>query len=309
VDQNFYKSLLDNLYDGVYFVDRERRITYWNRGAERITGYSEAEVVGHRCMDNLLAHVDLEGCALCTGACPLARTMADRTSRETEVFLHHRDGHRVPVLVRTAPIFGSDGGVTGAVEIFTEHTSRVAALEQVKVLERLAYLDPLTELPNRRFAEMGLDAALNELNRFGWPFGVLMMDLDRFKEINDGFGHEAGDRVLRMTARTLASASRSFDLVGRWGGEEFLAVVKNVPPAGLRAAGEKFRFLVESSNLEVAGRRVSVTLSVGAASALPGETAGELVKRADGALYASKKAGRNRVTLALESPSAERTGS
>lgn len=298
MDQDFYKSLLDNLYDGVYFVDRERRITYWNRGAERITGYTEAEVLGHRCMDNLLAHVDLKGCSLCTGHCPLAQTMADRKSRETEVFLHHRNGHRVPVLVRTAPIHDDGGQVVGAVEVFTDHTSRLAVLEQVRELERLAFLDGLTELPNRRFAEMALDAALNEFHRFGWPFGVLMMDLDRFKEVNDGYGHEAGDRILRMVARTLAGSSRSFDLVGRWGGEEFLAVVKNVTPDALRAAGEKFRVLVETSVLDLEGARVSVSLSVGAAVAVPGDTAEGLVRRADEALYASKSAGRNRVTLA-----------
>jgi len=98
----FYRTLLGNLYDGVYFVNRDCRITYWNSGAESIAGYSRSEVVGSRCSDNVLMHVDEDGQCLCQGLmCPLEETMSDGKSRTAEVFLHHRNGHRVPVRVRT----------------------------------------------------------------------------------------------------------------------------------------------------------------------------------------------------------------
>ena len=99
-DARFYKDLIDNLSDGVYFVDANRRITYWNKGAERITGYSSDEVVNHLCSDNILTHMDRAGCLLCGGACPLHKSMEEDGHHEDEIFLHHKDGHRVPVRVK-----------------------------------------------------------------------------------------------------------------------------------------------------------------------------------------------------------------
>jgi PAS domain-containing protein len=89
-DPEFYKRLLDSLNDAVYFVDRERRIVYWNKGAERITGFSSDDVLGHLCYDNLLSHVDGKGQELCRGHCPLSATMADGEAREAQVFLRHK---------------------------------------------------------------------------------------------------------------------------------------------------------------------------------------------------------------------------
>ena len=107
VDQTnsgFYRELLDNLYEGVYYVDRQRRITFWNKAAETITGYSRREVLGHKCFQNLLKHVDDQGVSLCLSACPLAQTIQDGQPRSTSVYLHHKDGHRLPVAVRVAPL-------------------------------------------------------------------------------------------------------------------------------------------------------------------------------------------------------------
>ena len=111
---DFYKDLIDNLYDGVYFVDRDRRITYWNKGAERITGFNAERMLGHFCHDNLLNHVTENGVQLCFNGCPLHATMADGRSRQAEIYLHHSDGQRIPVLVRTVPIRDENGEITGA---------------------------------------------------------------------------------------------------------------------------------------------------------------------------------------------------
>ncbi|HEY6837725.1 MAG TPA: PAS domain S-box protein, partial [Geobacteraceae bacterium] len=124
--QLFFRKLLDNLYDGVYFVDRDRLITYWNKGAERISGYTAEEVMGKSCKDSLLVHMDDKGTILCLAGCPLAATMEDRKERRAEVYLHHKDGHRVPVVVRVAPIPDRAGKIIGAVEIFSENSTRMA---------------------------------------------------------------------------------------------------------------------------------------------------------------------------------------
>ena len=138
ISPNFYATLLDNLYDGVYFVDRERRITFWNKAAERITGFTQAEVLGKRCADNLLRHVDDRGNSLCEGACPLSYTLRDGQLRSASVFLHHKNGHRLPVAIGVAPITDNQQNIIGAVEIFRDNSATVAALEHLKELEDLA---------------------------------------------------------------------------------------------------------------------------------------------------------------------------
>jgi diguanylate cyclase (GGDEF)-like protein/PAS domain S-box-containing protein len=296
IDEGFYKMLLDNLYDGVYFVDRDRRITYWNRGAERITGYMSTEVIGKRCSDNILMHVDKEGKVLCTAGCPVAYTMADGTERSTEVFLHHKDGHRVPITVRVTPIRDDRGTITGGIEIFTDNTPAATALERITEFERLAYIDPLTGLANRRYTEITLNARFEELQRYNWPFGVTFIDIDRFKDVNDRCGHDIGDEVLKMVAKTLQNSVRFFDVVGRWGGEEFLAVIANVNRDELLATVNRFRVLVEQSSIrDVPGLRV--TISLGATLARPGDEMATIIRRADKLMYESKAAGRNVATV------------
>jgi len=294
---DFYKNLLDNLYDGVYFVDPKRRISYWNRGAERITGYTEDEVVGSHCWDGILMHVDREGTDLCREGCPVKGVITSGTPTEAEVFLRHKDGHRVPVRVRATPIVNVAGEIIGAVEIFSDNTEKMTALQMVEDLQQQVFIDSLTGLANRRYADITLQARYDEMQRYGWRFGVIMMDLDHFKEINDRFGHGVGDDVLKMVARTLRHSSRSSDIIGRWGGEEFIAVIAGTSPLRLRRSAERYRLLVEQSTLRVGADALLITLSAGATVAVPGESLDDILKRADRLLYESKGTGRNRVTL------------
>lgn len=300
VDNEFYRNLLDNLYDGVYFVDFERKITYWNKSAERITGYKSSELIGKHCWDNILIHIDDHGNNLCKRSCPLEETIADGHPRETEAYLHHKDGHRVPVLIRTAPIRNPAGTVVGAIEIFSDNSSKIAFLHRIEELQRMAILDHLTGLTNRRYIEMSLEARLSEMHRYGWPFGVLFIDIDNFKRINDVYGHDTGDEVLKMVARTFINNSRPFDTVGRWGGEEFVAIILNVSEDLLYSIANRLRILVEQSSLSADSDNIRVTISVGATFAQQTDTVETLLKRADQLMYQSKIAGRNCVTMKLD---------
>jgi len=102
LEKDFYESIIENLYEGLYFVDRNRVIKYWNKAAEQISGYTANEVVGKSCSDNILNHVDSKGNNLCTGMCPLAATITDGKPREDEVYMHHKNGHRIPFSVRVS---------------------------------------------------------------------------------------------------------------------------------------------------------------------------------------------------------------
>jgi diguanylate cyclase (GGDEF)-like protein/PAS domain S-box-containing protein len=290
-----YHAILDNLYDGVYFVDRDRKITYWNRGAERITGHLAAEVVGSRCSDNILMHVDGQGALLCRDRCPLAATMLDGVERTADVYLRHKDGHRVSVNIRITPLRNDRGEITGGVEVFTDNSQKLSAIARMEAFEKLAYLDPLTGTANRRYAEITLHARNEEFQRYGWPFGVVFIDIDRFKAINDECGHAAGDEVLKMVAKTLMNSARSFDVVARWGGDEFIAVIANVEKEQLIAAANRFRTLVEQSS-RVSAPVPQVTISVGATLARSDDTEAAVLERADRFMYQSKTAGKNRVT-------------
>ena len=292
------QRMLDALKEGAYFVDRERRITYWNKAAERLTGFRSEEVVGHRCSENILVHVDCQGKNLCKAGCPLLATMEDTLSREAEVFFHHRRGHRVPVSVRTTPLEDDEGNVVGGIELFAEISPEENLRERMAELERRSLLDLLTGVPNRRYLDSELAALFALWQKSGVPFGVLFFDIDHFKGFNDTHGHDIGDRVLETTAKTLVSAVRSFDVIGRWGGEEFVGLFPNAERETLASIGERLRSAVEATWIEADGQRLSVTVSIGGASAAKEDlSAAAVVKRADTMMYRSKQEGRNRVTV------------
>ncbi len=297
MDEQFFKSLLDNLSEGVYFVNRERQITYWNKASEQISGFTGEEVKGRFCWNNLLRHINNEGMLLCKSMCPLAATIVDGEVRESEVYLHHKAGHRVPVRIRTSPVRDANGAIIGAVEIFSDNSDRIDTQRRLKELEQLALLDELTQLPNRRYIEVNLRSRLEEMHRYGWSFGMLFIDVDHFKRINDTYGHDIGDEVLRMLGRTFTVNARYFDVVGRWGGEEFVAILCNVEQEQLRMVADRLRVLAAESRLTVWPTIVNVTLSIGATMARLDDTVESILKRADDLMYQSKTSGRNCVTV------------
>ena len=297
LNDDSFKRILDNLHDGLYFVDRKRVITYWNKAAERISGFTAAEVVGKSCADNVLTHVDGHGCALCTGICPLAETMCDGKLRQSDIYLHHKDGHRIPVSVRASPLTDAAGQIVGGIELFTDISHQAVNELRIIELERLALLDGLTQLANRTYVEREIHGKFEEMKRFDQPFGCLFMDIDHFKSVNDRFGHDVGDEVLKFVARTLVANARPFDVYGRWGGEEFVGIIRCIGEKDVERLGNRLRSLIETSYVMHEGRRISVTMSIGATLFRKTDSMESLVKRADELLYRSKQEGRNRLTL------------
>jgi diguanylate cyclase (GGDEF)-like protein/PAS domain S-box-containing protein len=294
---SFHEQLMDNLYDGVYFVDSARTITYWNKAAEELTGYSAQEAIGKHCFDNFLNHVDGEGRKLCLEGCPLSHTLADGAKRESEVFLQHRDGHRVPVSVRTSPITDSQGAVVGAVEIFTDVSAKKRLERRAATLQKMALNDALTGIPNRRYTQLRIRQAIQETRHFDISIGILMIDLDHFKEVNDTCGHDLGDAVLQTATRTLANGLRPRDFIGRWGGEEFLAIVLDVSKDELASLANRARTLLSQSSTKANTSLIHVTASIGGTLVRATDTQASVVSRADELMYRSKSLGRDRVTV------------
>jgi diguanylate cyclase (GGDEF)-like protein len=163
----------------------------------------------------------------------------------------------------------------------------------------LALLDPLTKVGNRRGLEMKLNARLSEVKNYNRSCGILFVDIDLFKGINDTYGHITGDEVLKMIARTISHSVRPFDIVGRWGGEEFIALIADVDEKTLSSIAERARRLVEQSKLPEAFNTISVTVSIGATLARKDDDIHTLIERVDRAMNTCKARGRNQVVTSL----------
>jgi diguanylate cyclase (GGDEF)-like protein len=176
--------------------------------------------------------------------------------------------------------------------------------ERDELLSKLATSDALTGLANRRHAMESMQTMVTRAWRKGEPLGVIMLDVDFFKKVNDGYGHPVGDIVLKAVAQILQASAREYDLVARIGGEEFLVLCDNGTVDVAMALAERIRTSVEHTRIEYeAGKYINVTVSLGLYSALPSEadTAnnGEaLIRIADEALYHAKQGGRNRCVTA-----------
>lgn len=174
------------------------------------------------------------------------------------------------------------------------------------LLQDLALTDSLTSLPNRRAIEIWASSHLSSAARHGFSFFVMMADLDHFKLINDTYGHEAGDTVLKRFAVILKTSSRRSDICGRMGGEEFLLAFTHSSGDGAQLVAERIRAQLESAEFMFGQQIVRVTASFGLA-ALGSTTAPDfnsLVRQADAALYVAKRRGRNRTETAISTPSA-----
>lgn len=282
----------------MYFVDRERRILYWNDGAYRLTGYKAEELLGTRCQDDILSHVDSSGTNLCKEGCPLTQSINDGKVHEAKVFLRHKQGRRVPVSLWVQPMRAMDGTIIGAIEIFSDNSAEIEVQRKIEAMDRLAFLDDLTQLPNRRYLEMSLETAMSEYRVHKNSLGVLVIDLDRFKAINDSFGHSLGDHALQEAGKTLTGSLRPSDIVGRWGGDEFLAIARNVDYGILSELADRCVAMVAQTSVPSDdGRHMPLSISVGAALSRSGETAQGLFQRADELMYRSKASGRNRATI------------
>jgi two-component system cell cycle response regulator len=168
-------------------------------------------------------------------------------------------------------------------------------MEQTKLL---AQTDALTQLYNRRHTSATLEAEVERSNRYATSLSVLMCDIDHFKSINDRFGHNAGDEVIRQVAKVLGASIRRIDMAGRWGGEEFVILLPSTPLDEAAVVGERIRTAIESLG-PASGTPERITVSVGVAEHERRKNAIELVEQADKSLYRAKQLGRNRVEVSI----------
>ncbi len=280
----------------IYALDRDGRVDSWNASGERLFGLSSVDAMGQTLAQ--LVVLEDEGTERALEEAVFAGW------RRLEGWSTGADGVLFYTDTMISTLVDGSGHPDGFVVITRDATE--ARLRE-ESLRREADTDPLTSLANRR----GFDAravrlvAACEVN--GVPASVLMLDIDHFKAVNDTFGHDGGDIVLRAFAETVAAAVRSLDIVGRLGGEEFAVLLPGADVDAAARTAEAIRAKVEQLHIEVApGTSAPVTVSIGVAP-LDGDLAGAL-GRADDALYRAKAGGRNRVVLHTDTGDVDRTG-
>jgi diguanylate cyclase (GGDEF)-like protein len=292
---------------GILAVDRKMRVVVWNRFLEAHSGRSASEVVG-RSLFEAFPELPRRWLERKIHSVAVLKNFSFTSWRQRPYlfkFRHHRpitggiDAMRQDCTF--LPVIGSDGEVSAVCITILDATE--TCLYQTRLDEALAVIaeqnvrDALTGVYNRRKLEEQLTQELARASRYGRSLSLLMFDIDHFKRVNDGFGHLAGDEVIRHVANVASTCLRDSDWLGRYGGEEFVAILPEVDAAGAAIAGERMREAVAAAPAAFDGRSIEVTISVGVAAvgASP-RTAESLLGEADEALYLSKKNGRNRVS-------------
>lgn len=293
------RQALDTLTEGVLILDSEGRIAYANRAFQQIAHQSPVNLIGHSAKELPWHRVDSE---------PLPWDSEAPSDEE----LHRRiaelecEGEAHRLVVNSAPVIGQDGRKRGTLVTVDDLTpvERLNAqlqaaqqdiLRKNEELQFLATRDPMTHCLNRRAFFETYTPQYHRAAVDGSPVGCIMVDVDKFKSINDNHGHAVGDDVLREVASRIRAATRGTDFVCRYGGEEFTVGIVDTDTEGARQLAERIRRAIEAQ--PIAG--LTVTASLGVANRTPDENEpGETLKRADAALYEAKRTGRNRVVVA-----------
>ncbi|MFH0863697.1 MAG: GGDEF domain-containing protein [Candidatus Gottesmanbacteria bacterium] len=224
--------------------------------------------------------------------------VVQRKEKEKEL-INDRRGW-VKKLAETAVSRNTDEAWNECYQIIAE---RIVFLEKLRELEKKrGYRDPLTGIPNRRFWDEVVNREMERCNRRGTSYGVLIVDVDYFKKVNDMYGHNAGDYVLRDVAKRIRDAIRAEDLCARYGGEEFSVLLPEPQLSGLDIVGQRIRLAIQENEFIVVNMnkqevQANITVSVGGTLSRPHEKSDYTIARADKALYNSKEAGRNLVTI------------
>ncbi|MCA9072404.1 MAG: diguanylate cyclase, partial [Planctomycetaceae bacterium] len=292
-----YLYLLESLYDGFHLVDIDRRFVIWNCGMERLLGHSPHSMTNHTWSGRKLKQATSNGTEIPDRECPLNMVM--NTCRPVTHIMkyQHKDGHWVDVEAQTVPLLDRDGELQGVAEIFRDLSRTSRRPLEYRELKLAASRDALTSVANRGELETQLTLLVNEFGEksAAEPFSIIFVDIDHFKSINDTYGHAAGDQVLIETARLMQHETYSGELVGRYGGEEFVIICPSTDLHQAQKRAERLRQTIARSEFaQLSGN--SITSSFGVAQIEPGDSVASLLRRADRALYISKESGRNRTT-------------
>ena len=240
-DPEIYQSVLENLETGVYIVDRNRRIRFWNQGAEQITGHLRQDVVGHFLRDHLLATGDAAKNLDSDPDDPINLAIRDGKASVMEVSILHKGGYRVPIVLRTNPIRNSHGAVVGAAESFEKNRSAPDWTRRQSAYADFGCLDELTGLAAKSFMETQLRENLITFAEHHIPFGIFLVQVDHLDQFRATRGPGVVPTILRVVAQSLEYCLRPTDHLGCWSERQFVGILmecKRIRSAPRRREGQ-----------------------------------------------------------------------
>ena len=296
-DVDIFRTVLDSLSIGVYLVDKDRKIVFWNRGAERISGALSQDLLGRVYRDKLFVQYDEDHAGQIAQACQLTEAMRDGEKKEADVFPLHKAGHRVPVRVCAVPLRDKMGKIVGAAESFEElrftttrgHRPTDAAIPFV--------MNNLTGLPDLSSTRVKIQRALTEFQEHQVPFCLLSVKVDGSEAMLAKRGKGTVETALRVVAHTIAAALRPDDFVGCDDDNHFFAILRYCEKPGIHRVGERIRNMVNCSEVDWWGDELAITVSVGGAAFCCDDNVESLMERAMRAMEQSSTSGGNQVKL------------
>lgn len=290
----FHQQLINNLQYGVVFVDSILTIQEWNRAAERLTGLSVEGVAYREWHPELINLRDERGRRLTEEDCPVRHSLKTGHKSQTRLLITLPDGNLSVIDLQVVPIFGHDRINLGATIVLRDAKSENKLQERVQTLHEKATRDPLTGVANRAEFDRFHAETVNRHAKRSAPCSLIICDIDRFKQVNDTHGHQAGDEALITFSSLLQRSCREGDHVARYGGEEFVIVCQDCGSSEATKLAEKIRMELSRSPLKELGG-CYMTASFGVTELQPGDTPETMLRRADRGLLEAKDTGRNRV--------------
>jgi len=291
----FFSKVVELAADSIIAVDKNMKLIFFNSEAEKTFGYSQDEIIGQH-LNTLIPsefhEVHDKHVRKFLEESTVARLMNDRQNVEVKGL--RKNGNQFFAEISIIKIPQEDGFILAGI---IRDISNSKKLE--KKLRDFAEHDSLTGIMNRRMIENVLKKDLERASRYNKPLSLLMMDIDHFKKVNDTFGHDVGDLVLKHLTDVSKSNLREVDSFGRWGGEEFVVLLPEIDLKDARVVAEKLRTSIENTPLKInENEKVSYTISIGGAAFSKSMDSWEtFFKLADNALYQAKEQGRNQVCI------------
>lgn len=322
--ENLYREMIENVNSVILRWNTELRIVFINRFGAQLFGYETDELIGARLLGTIVEESETTGRSLTSMLADIVEHPENYINNENEN--KTKDGRTLWISWTNQPIYDSESRMAGILSVGNDITSLKSAEKEQARLNRelrraldanefllketedlnhklaiMASTDQLTGLINRRSLNDKLAEECFRSQRYSYAVGVLMVDIDHFKQINDNWGHQVGDTALKIVSQAISSSLRRADIAGRYGGEEICIILPYASMQLCWSIAERIRMIVEQTTADLTAKRElprTITVSIGGASSESGiTTEDELIKHADEALYKSKDSGRNKVTI------------
>jgi len=281
------EKLLNNLSFGVFVLDESLKILFWSKGSQKITGYSSKELSGKSFEDISILEVYQKNKEI-----NFKNLIKDKINKRKDLvvvaYLRHKDNYRFPIEIHFFCFFDEDEQKTAQVGIFFILDMVLYTKKLIKSLKEKANKDFLTSLPNRRFLEYLINKKIGEFSRYDLKFGLILLDIDNFKSINDCLGHSSGDLVLKEFSTLIKKNLRSCDYFGRWGGDEFIAIILNVDMEQLKIISDKLVETIRKKTFKEKKFKFNIFVSAGYTLIKKDDTIDTILERVDQNMYKEK---------------------